>query len=112
MANYTELDMDQGADFGAVIELRSPLTNNPSQLNAISFSCQMRRSMLSQNVSANLVCSVYDASRGEISVSLDAANTSTLKAGTYVFDVMMTAGPFMAVKVVEGIITVNPTITR
>jgi hypothetical protein len=48
---------------------------------------------------------------GEITLSLTPTQTSALKAGRYVYDVEM-AAPHETVRVMEGIITVTPEVTR
>jgi hypothetical protein len=40
------------------------------------------------------------------------ANTSNLTPGRYVYDLLITSGPGIKTRVVEGIITVLPSVTR
>ena len=86
MAAYVELYIDQGANFRNVI-------------NSI-------------NASANIVCTITDSSNGEITMSLDSANTSSIKAGRYLFDLETVDGNGYVNRVLEGIITVTPQVTR
>ena len=86
MAVYVELYMDQGTTFNNLIYLNDDLTNANINVSGYIITSQLRRSYYSQNVSANLVCSITDAASGEITVSLDAANTANIPAGRYLFD--------------------------
>ena len=53
------------------------------------------------------------ASLGEgVEISLTPEQTSALKAGRYVYDVEISSGGGVKTRVVEGIVTVNPGITR
>jgi hypothetical protein len=45
-------------------------------------------------------------------MSLDSANTSSIKAGRYLFDLETVDGSGFVNRVLEGIITVTPQVTR
>lgn len=112
MAVYVELYMDQGTTFNNLIYLNDDLTNANINVSGYIITSQLRRSYYSQNVSANLVCSITDAASGEITVSLDAANTANIPAGRYLFDVKVKDNINFTSRIVEGIITVTPSVTR
>ena len=112
MAAYVELYLDQGTTFNNIINLTDDTTNNPINLSGYSVSSQMRRSFYSANISANIVCTITDASNGEITMSMSPANTANIKAGRYVFDVKTTDTYDVVSRVLEGIITVTPQVTK
>lgn len=112
MASYVELYMDQGTTFRNVINLTDDLTNSYINVSGYQVRSQMRRSYYSANATANLVCTITDSANGEITMSLDAANTSSIKAGRYLFDLETVDLSNVTVRVLEGIITVTPEITR
>jgi hypothetical protein len=112
MAAYVELYMDQGTTFTNVINLTDDLTNSYINVSGYQVRSQMRRSYYSANATANLVCTITDSANGEITMSLDAANTSNIKAGRYLFDLETVDRSNTTVRVLEGIITVTPEITR
>jgi hypothetical protein len=112
MAAYVELYIDQGTTFNNIINLTDDVTNNPINVSGYIVTSQMRRSYYSANISANIVCTLSNASNGEITLSMSAANTSNLKAGRYVFDVKTTDEYDVVNRVLEGIITVQPQVTR
>lgn len=114
MAAYVELFMDQGATFNNVINLTDDVTNAALNITGYIVRSQMRRSYYSQNASANLTCTITDAADGEITLSLTAGQTANIKAGRYLFDVetVDTLQSNTVSRVLEGIITVTPEVTR
>lgn len=112
MAAYVELYMDQGTTFRNTINLIDDTTNAYIDINNYTIRSQMRRSYYSANATANLVCTITDSANGEITMTLDAANTSNIKAGRYLFDLETVDRGGITVRVLEGIITVTPEITR
>lgn len=112
MAAYVELYMDQGANFKNIINITDDVTNANVNISGYSVSSQMRRSYYSANASANIVCTISDAANGEITMSLAPANTSNIKAGRYLFDVETTDSTGFKTRIIEGIITVTPEISR
>lgn len=111
-AAYVELYMDQGTSFRNIINLMDDTINSNINIDGYIISSQMRRSYYSANASANLVCTITDAPNGEITMTLSANNTANLKAGRYLFDVNTIDNSNNVSRVLEGIITVNPRITR
>jgi hypothetical protein len=110
---YSELYMDQGADFSTIVDISSDVDFSSVNINNVIFTSQMKKSILSQNVSANIVCSIVDGTGGEMIMTLDAANTATLQPGRYVFDVLMidTSEGNLATRLMEGLIVVSPGVT-
>mgnify|MGYP003340123297 CR=1 FL=1 len=112
MASYVELFIDQGTTFNNIINLTDDTTNTPINIYGYSVSSQIRRSYYSANITANITCSLTNTSNGEITMTITAANTSNIKPGRYVFDVKTTDTSNTVSRVLEGIITVNPSVTR
>lgn len=111
MTDYVELYIDQGADFTSTININDDDTNLPQNLSGYVVTGALRRSLLSTNTSANLVCSVSDSANGEITFSIDSANTSNLRPGTYLFDIRTSVLGTKS-RLLEGIIIVTPAITK
>lgn len=112
MAAYVELFMDQGATFNNIINLSDDLTNANINISGYIIRSQMRRSYYSTNASANIICTISDAVNGEITLSLSANTTANIKAGRYLFDLETVDTGGVTTRVLEGIITVTPEITR
>lgn len=112
MAAFTELYLDQGATFNSVIYLTDDLTNTPINVAGYIVTSQMRRSYYSVNASASFTCAITDAPNGEITLSMTHLQTANIKAGRYLFDIEAMDDANVVSRVVEGIITVTPQITR
>ena len=112
MASYVELLIDQGTTFSNKITLTDDTTNQPVNVATYIVTSQMRRSYASRNSSANIVCSISNAAGGEITMSLGANTTANLRAGRYFFDVKVDKGANGVSRLVEGMITITPGVTR
>lgn len=114
MAEYAEFSIDQGTNFGAYINLNDDASNVPQNAAGYVVSGQLRRSVLSPNASETLFCEVSDAANGEIYISLAASNTANLRPGNYFYDIKvvdLNSGN-ATTRLIEGIIVVNPSITK
>jgi hypothetical protein len=112
MAAYVELYIDQGTTFSNIININDDTTNTPVNIQGYIVSSQIRRSYYSANATANITCTITNALDGEITMSMTAANTSNIKAGRYLFDVETIDTIGNVSRILEGIITVTPQITR
>jgi hypothetical protein len=113
MTPYAELYCDQGTTFNHIINLTDDVDNSAINVAAYtSITSQVRRSHISQNASANIVCTVTNAGEGEITLSMSASVTSNLRAGRYNFDVKAVDSANNVSRILEGLITVTPQVTR
>lgn len=112
MAAFVELYMDQGATFNNIISISDDLTNADINIAGYVVTSQMRRSYYSANATANLTCTITDAFTGEITLSLTPQETANIKPGRYLFDVLIQTPNQSAVRLLEGIITVTPRVTK
>lgn len=112
MAAYVELYMDQNATFSNIINISDDITNANVNVAGYTVTSQLRRSYYSQNAAANLVCAITNPATGEITMSLDAANTANIPAGRYLFDVKIKDTSNVVSRILEGIITVTPAVTK
>jgi len=108
---YAELTLDQGTTFETSIDL---VGDDGAAINiaGYSFQSQIRKSYYSSNVTANLTVTVISAPGGNINLSLNAATTSNIRAGRYLYDVKMIDADNITTRVVEGVITVTPQVSR
>lgn len=110
-AGYSELFLEQGADFNASITL-DDVGGVAFNLVNYSASSQMRKSYYSSNAAATFSVSTgNDPKLGVITLSLSAANTANIYAGRYVYDVYV-AKANNRIRVLEGIINVSPQVTK
>lgn len=82
-------------------------------LNVTSYTISsMMRKNYSSSSSNNFTTFIVDASNGVINLTMTAANTTNLTAGRMLYDVLVTSPTSIKTRVVEGIITILPSITR
>jgi hypothetical protein len=112
MAGFVELYIDQGTTFNSTINLTDDTTNAPINVAAYTITSQLRRSYISANASGNITCTITDAANGGITLSMTSANTANLKVGRHVFDVRSANEQGVVSRLLEGMITVTPGITR
>lgn len=111
MAQFLELDLDQGTDFNTDLSL-SRDDGIPINIANYSFSSSIRKSFYSANPTANLTITIQDAANGNVILSMNAATTTNVKPGRYLFDVKQVDAQNTVSRVIEGIITVNPQVTK
>ena len=108
---YAELTIDQGANLSSTIDLTND-DNTPINLANTSFTAQIRKSYYSTNPTANITVTIEDSANGRVRLSIDAANTANIKAGRYLYDLKMVDASNTHIRVIEGIVTITPQVTR
>jgi phage-related minor tail protein len=71
----------------------------------------LRKSYYS-STSNNFTVTVSNAANGEITMAMTAANTANLTAGRMLYDLLITSPTSIKTRVVEGIATILPSVTR
>jgi hypothetical protein len=110
VAGFVELTIEQGANFSTTINVRDG-TNTIINLSGYSVSSQMRKSHYSTTANS-FNTTITDATAGQITMAMNSANTSNITPGRYVYDVLITSGANVKTRIIEGIITVMPSVTR
>jgi hypothetical protein len=110
MAAFSELVIEQGATFNTTLNVEDT-AGAAINLFAYTAESQMRKSYYS-STAATIQANVTGVANGEITLSVSAANTSVLTPGRYVYDVKITSPNDIVTRVVEGIVTVLPSVTR
>jgi uncharacterized protein YfdQ (DUF2303 family) len=108
---YAELTIDQGASFSTVLTLTND-DNSAINLTSRTFVSQIRKSYYSVNPTANISVVVENAANGVVRMSIDAANTANIKPGRYLYDLKMTDEANTTIRIVEGIVTITPQVSR
>lgn len=109
-AGYVDLFLDRGTDFNHTINLSDDNTNAPINIANYEIYCSLKKSYYSENVYANVTCTIINAANGEFSITMNRGVTSNIEPGRYVFDVVTLAGN-LTEKVLEGVFHVAPTVT-
>ena len=107
MATKANISIDQGTSFTTEVLLTDE-NGDPLDLTAYTANSQIRKTYTSlTSVPFNTVLS-----NGQVMLSLSANATGNLEAGRYVYDVVVHDGSNTITRVVEGIVTVNPQVTK
>lgn len=108
MASKANLYIDQGTTFTTTVTVTDD-DGNALDLNGYTGAAQIRKHYTSSN-SVNFTVAITPAT-GEVTLSLTANATANLIAGRYVYDCELTTGGSVS-RIVEGIVTVTPQVTR
>ena len=109
MAIKANLVIDQGTSFSATVDVTNT-GGSPFNLTGYTTAAQMRKNYNSST--AVTFTTSQNGVYGAITLSLSAANTVSLEPGRYLYDVEITSGGGTVTRVVEGIVTVTPGMTR
>lgn len=110
MAAYTELIIEQNADFATKVNIADDQGDSMNLLNYTA-SSQMRKSYYTSSYTSFNV-QVSNTSTGEITMTMNSAVTGDLTPGRYVFDLVIKDSQNTATRVIEGIVSVLPGVTR
>lgn len=110
MAAYSELNVEQYADFSTTVNVED-LQGDAINLSGYSAASQIRKSYYSTTAN-NFTATVTGTANGEVTISMTAANTANLSPGRYLYDLVITSPAGTKTRVVEGIVNVLPGVTQ
>ena len=110
MSTVSNLFVDQGSYFSKFLTVYGS-SGVVIDLTGYTVASQMRKSSGS-SVAYVLPCLITDTIAGRIKIRLDAASTENIPAGRYMYDVEITDPTGEKLRVLEGIVTIIPQITR
>lgn len=108
MALKANIVIDQGTDYSTTINVTDD-NGDPVDLSTYTGAAQMRKHYTSSNATAFTVTT--DGS-GVVTLSMNAATSGNLVPGRYVYDCELTDSSNTVSRLVEGIVTVTPQVTR
>jgi len=112
MAVYvSNLTVDTGSTFSQIFNLETASTNSATDLSGYSIAAQMRKHAGAKD-GTNFSATITNATEGTIRVGLTTSQTIGLKAGRYMYDVLITDGVGEVTRVVEGSVLVREGVTR
>lgn len=109
MAIKSNIVIDQGSDFEVTINVKDA-NNNLTILTGYTGAAQMRKhytSLTSYAFGVNVT-----ANTGEVTLSMPANTSNYISPGRYVYDCELTSSSNTKTRIVEGIVTVTPQVTR
>jgi len=110
MAVYSNIVVDQGADYSASIDVTD---NDGDNINLTGYSGagQIRKSYSSTTAVNFTVTVASPATSGVLNISLSNSQTNAMKAGRYVYDVEITKAS-VKTRVLEGQLEITPGVTQ
>lgn len=108
MATKSNLTIDQGSNYSVIVDLT---TANGSAMNLTGYTGrgQMRKSPYSSTAKD---FTVAVANTGTVTLSMTSDYTSNITSGRWLYDVEVISDSGIVTRVLEGIVTVTPEITR
>ena len=108
MAIKANLAIDQGADFSTEIDVLDD-AGDIVDLSGYTGAAQMRKHYTSTTYNS---FTVTGNANGVITVSMNAATSANITGGRYVWDLELVSSGNVVSRIVEGIVTINPEVTR
>ena len=99
------------ADFSEIFSLDDSNSNSPLNLTGYQVSSQMRKHSGSSNA-VSFGATIYNPTQGQIKVGLTTSQTSAIKPGRYVYDVVIKDPSGVTSRVVEGMVLVREGVTH
>lgn len=109
MAIKSNIIVDQGTDYSTVIEIKDD-NGVAVDISGYTANAVIRKTYSSSNSVA--FSTSVDGTAGKITLTLSANASSNLVAGRYVYDVVTTNLLSKKARVIEGIVTIAPSVTR
>lgn len=108
MAIKTNIVLDQGSDFLFTFDLVDD-NDVPIDLTGFTGKAMMRKFYTSLKGHSFTVDVTTD---GEVTLSMDSRHTSCINAGRYVYDCELTSSDGQVSRIIEGIVTVTPRVSK
>lgn len=109
MAIKANIVIDQGTDFTTEIDVLDD-NGDVVDLTGYTGAAQLRKHYTSATSTSFNV--TIDASAGQVILSMNAVTSANVTAGRYVYDCELTSSGNTVSRLIEGIVTVTPQVTR
>lgn len=110
MATVTNLYVDQGSFYRTYVTVANT-DGTPMDLTGYTAASQMRKSYQSTGA-YNFTTSISNPTQGRVRVELSSEQSRAIPAGKYLYDLEVTSPSGERTRVVEGIVLINPEITK
>ena len=112
MASILNQVIDQGATYSKQITVYENDGTTIQNLTGYTATSQLRKNYTSTAYTTILATIQTPATNGIIVMSLTAVQTAALKSGRYVYDLQITAADATVTRIIEGVITIRPEVTK
>lgn len=110
MATVTNLYVDQGSFYRTYVTVANS-DGNALDLTGFTVASQMRKSYQS-STGFNFTTSISNPTQGRVRIELSSEQSRVIPAGKYLYDVEVLSPTGERTRVVEGIVLINPEITK
>tara|TARA_Y100001973_G_C5106806_1_gene285575 strand:+ start:259 stop:606 length:348 start_codon:yes stop_codon:yes gene_type:complete len=113
MSNNINIYVDQATDFSASIDVNTT-TGTDYDFTGHTVHCSAKK-IFSEKVAFNPIATpAMDSSSGNwlLTITLTRAMTADVPPGRYAYDIVMVSQEGIATKIIDGLITIIPTVTR
>ena len=111
MATISNLFVDQDADFTTTVTVNDSAGSALDLTNYTALG-MIRKTYQSSTATTFTSAFVSPRTTGQITISLTDTQTAALESGRYVYDLVITDASGSKTRVVEGNVTVNPSVSR
>tara|TARA_B100001063_G_scaffold147544_1_gene137751 strand:+ start:173 stop:508 length:336 start_codon:yes stop_codon:yes gene_type:complete len=111
MATISNLFIDQDADFTTTVTVNDSAGSALDLTNYTALG-MIRKTYQSSTATTFTSAFVSPRTTGQITISLTDTQTAALESGRYVYDLVITDASGSKTRVVEGNVTVNPSVSR
>ena len=111
MATISNLFIDQDADFTTTVTVNDSAGSALDLTNYTALG-MIRKTYQSSTATTFTSAFVSPRTTGQITISLTDTQTAALESGRYVYDLVITDASGNKTRVVEGSVTVNPSVSR
>ena len=111
MAAKANITIEQGTDFSTTLTVEG-VDGTATDLTGYTGGAQIRKHYTSNTATDFTVSFGSPRSSGEITLSLSRTQTANIADGRYVYDVEITNSANNRSRLVEGIVTVTPQVTK
>ncbi len=106
------LVVNAGSDFNQTFTLEGSNTNSALNLSGYTATAQMRKWAGSSSATSFTATILTPNTSGKIELSLTSTETSNLKPGRYIYDILIEDTTGSKTRVVEGMVLVREGVTR
>ena len=108
-AGKYDIKVDQGSDFS--LQLTVQESGSAKSLSGFSVRGQVRPTKDSSTLTASFTTAITNVSGGIFTVSLPFGTTTNMAVGQYFYDIELFTGSTVQ-RLIEGLLTVSPEVTR
>ena len=110
MAVTSNIYIDAGSDYTNIITIDSA-GGAPFNLTGYTVKSQIRKSY-SSSTAYNFTATIFNATSGQVQLTMTATQTELIPPGRWLYDVEITSSSGARKRVVEGLVIVTPQITQ